>query len=489
MRVHAAEQDELPGPRDRGARIVLGQRNLNEYRDLLLEPIAEWVGSGRLIVRLVSDLDFSWEYSSEWNEASKNNRGRYSIDEKGSLQRSEDGLPPRGFPFPDVTARMDTTTEHDPSLPYKILWNATYAESSARQILYDLDIAWVGSQSAVRRARGVLYRQWNPVAQSVSGDTDEKEQADQDSSSSSSTSLAPVASEVPAVQPLFSGVGDLWQQEVLQLRSPAVVLGYSQLLWRQRGIAPDRSWLYSPVIEKSREVPSGHRGDALLDGVITLDDFFLLGAKIQGMRAQFIGKKRILVPFPALTPFLLETAEGEASTQLAKGYHQLLDGSVTSVRWNFETRQFPTHASWLPTSMYFVPREVWLLEVWPRNAFYQTGREVIAIDTETRLPVYKLVYTHRGLLERVVLAGWALAQGKDGTTSVPFAGFVLAVDAKGRTATAVSTLQISLFSAETAPRLREMQTLLDVSAHRKQAAEGETKAAEATPKVPPKPSL
>lgn len=464
----AAEQPAMPGPRDRGARIVLGPRNLHEFRELLLEPVADWVSSGRFVARMVSELDFFWIHSSDWNEASRQNRGRFEIDKDGSLISKEKEFKTKGYPFPEIASQFDQLDELKEQYAYQLLWNASYAESSAGRILYDLDIAWVGIQSVVRRSRGVLFRHWNTVQQ---------------------VSIASPAPEPAAApEPLFSGSGDLWQKEILQLQSPAVVYGYAQLLWRQRGATEDKSWLYSPVIEKGRGIPSAGRGDKLLDAVLTADDLFVLGSKIQDVHATIVGRKRLLVAFPALTPFLLEAGEESKGEHVARGYHQLLDGSVTAVRWNFETRQFPRLASWLPTSIYLVPREVWLLELWPKNPFYRTGREILVLDKLSGLPVYKLVYTHRGFLERVVVVGWGMAQSKDGSASVPFAGFVLAVDAKGRTATAVSTQQVSLFSDDKAPRLNEMQRLFDISAHGAQAGD-ETEGIEPGPKKPPEPQL
>ena len=154
LQLYAVETPEVPGPRDRAARIVLGPRNLDEFRGLLLEPLADWVGNGRFVARMVSELDFAWEFNSQWKAASTNNRDLLAIGDAGSLL-SKDGEPvAKGFPFPDIDSRIEAAEAADEvndareQFAYELLWNAAYAESAAGQILYDLDITWVGVQGA-----------------------------------------------------------------------------------------------------------------------------------------------------------------------------------------------------------------------------------------------------------------------------------------------------------------------------------------------------
>ncbi|MCB0323138.1 MAG: DUF1329 domain-containing protein [Bdellovibrionales bacterium] len=484
----------LPGPRERDRQQFINKDNLDAFRPLLLSPIAAWIESGLVAVRAVRKLDFPWRMSEQWRDESLENVGHFRLDERGTLSavnQSEDDLSDGGYPFGFARHIQE---EGDPKRRAQmVLWNVSYALAAARDVLYEGELAWVGAQTLLRRSDGIFYSRsyLRPFRAPAPVPLVSQAEAGQEKKSDSSSKPAEAETEVPP--PLtFSGPGDLFGQQLLQLVSPPVVYGYSQVGWRFRGPEEDLLWLYSPVIAKARQVLSSNRSDPLLGGIMTLDDLLVWGQKVQAVDATVLDEKTLLVPFPALTYYLMEQAErsaapgaklfgevsaaevqaahaGSGGTPLpsVRGYYQRLDGSHTMTLWNHENRGVAKFAPWVPTSVTFVPREVWILELLPRDPYYLTGREILVVDKKAMLPVYKLVYDQQGVFQRLVMGGWGLARNKDGSARFPFAGFVLAVQAGAEEAMTFTPQAVRLIPRDGGEVSRELEALFEIQNHGK----------------------
>ncbi len=445
----------LPSPGDQSEQLYVTKNNVSLFHEVLIAPLAVGIKEGHLAIPVVSKLQFRWQLSAAWDAATLANIGEFGLDEQNNLISLQGRAPTAGLPFGD--ARL-INQESDPvRKAYKILWNLSFAELPEHDILYGVNLYWVGTQSYLRKSTGLFYRRMLPPP---TGETSEK--------------------------PIF-------RQDVLQLVSPPVVFGFAELSWRFFGLDPDKVWIYSPVIERSREIFEANRGDPILDGALTFDDLFVWSGKVQSMNAKVVADKTLLVPFPLTQTVSLAQEEieqkpiqrvfpgpdehgaglieqqGETHREKVLSVSGLFGGiesKMATMLWNFESKRFPTYAPWIPTEAKFVPRPVWIIELSPRNPFYLSGRQVLVVDQELMLPVYKVVYNRRGGYDRLVMGGWALAMTEDKKIRLPFSAFTIAVEQGFRPAVAVSHSYVNTFRGEEGTKIGgEVRKLLDIASH------------------------
>lgn len=490
----------IPGARDRSGGVIISARNVQQYEDVLLAPVAHWVRGGKIAIRAVRQLDTIWELTPDWQASSGKNSFLYDLDETFTpVVRGED-VPTLGLPYGDATA---IARESDPvRKAYKILWNSQVAEGIVHDVLYRLDLGWMGSQSVSRRANALYFRSTDilpppqktpePGASGAASASPSPSGSPGPNGASAAplgvtaAELAKGAAATPTPSPSPSAEPpqliptalppDLFRRDLFYFVSPPVVAGLAQVAWRFRGPAPDLNWLHSPVIGQTRKLLPANRSDFLLAGSLTFDDLFVWATKPQQVFAKLAAEKVILVPFSALTYYKLDAREVMPAAQAlvrdkgpagakpeyavtATGFHQRSDGSPAMVLWNHETRQYPQLAPWTPTTIVFVPRRVYILELSPRDPYYLTGKEVLVIDQESFLPVYRIVYDRIGDYLKTVVGGWGLGRSNDGRVAFPFSTFVLSVDRNEQAVTTVTTDQVQSFlgkGGRTAQRLRQL---------------------------------
>ena len=473
----------MPGPREKAAKLLVDASNVDAFKELLLEPLVLLVNNQQLVLRVFNALDYEWQLSKEWQEKTATNPAHYMLDEGHNLKLQGDAAPAIGFPFGQAeNINLETNPE---TKAYKILWNCVSAEGAAGDILYDSSLDWFLHQSLLRESKGFLYRRWHFEPNTAAGS--EKQAAD-----AQEAKLRPAAAaaqpEVSPVTPGLSGPHDIFRQDLLQFVSPAVVFGYAQISWRFRGDEEDRGWIFSPVIGKGRAVLSSNRSDPLLEGSMTLDDFLVWSTKLQTVTARVAAEKTLLAPFPAVTYYSADyepvgagiVTAGEPAEQPAglpaaakdseksltvHGYHQRPDGSYSTVIWNYEGKRFENGAPWLPVTAVFVPRKTWILELQPKDPYYTTGRELLVVDQQTMLPLYKVVYDYYGNYQRLVMGAWSLAVAKDEKSRFPFAAFVLAVEPGGARATSFASSQVRTFSGGDSKTAGYLRALFDIKRH------------------------
>ena len=519
----------IPGPKEKDNVLLLSAKNEAQFEDLLLAPLAAWLKDGKLAIRLVRNLEFRWGLTASWEDASKRNVLEYELSDDHSLVHKATGLPNEGTPFGD---QDDISNEADPERKaYKILWNIAYLEGAARDVFYHMQMDWIGTQALLRSARGGVYRKtwFGPVPVKAVAAATTTPIATPAATASPSASLPPQQTEANAAQvtapaPVFSGVTDVLRQDGLRLFAPPVVSGFSQFSWRYRGPQQDRIWLFSPVLRDLREQLPANRGDVILGGNLSYDDLFVWSTKIQSVHARVVDQKVLFVPVPSLNFYRLEAQpfseqpkaelggfasrselppakEGEAKPDSAltvRGFHKRADGTSAMVIWNHQSRQLPQLAPWVPTTVSFVPRRTWIIEITPIDPYAVNGKEILIVDQESQLPVYKLVYDRIGEYRKTVIGAWGLARTKDGKVAFPFAAFVLALDQSAQSATGATTELVQTFLGKDTRPAVQLRTWLDPAkyakkvvpkegADREEAEEDEAADAEAPQDAPPAP--
>lgn len=503
----------LPDPQRPEERLFITRENVALFHELLIAPLAAWVKEKKMVMSVVSQINFRWTYSRAWMEGSVAQSGQFDLDVDHNLI-ALGGKPIRGFPFGDAD---DINSEADSARrAYKILWNMSYAEAPSEDVLYGINLYWVGTQALLRKSMGQFYRRFSlepnivssspssplasplapPAAARFAQNTSQDNITLKNTALPQPTSLPQSAGADLQTPPLFGAKWDIFRRDVLQLVSPPVVFGYATIGWRYRGTDDDALWMYSPVIERRRQLLDSNRSDSLLGGALTLDDLFVWSGKIQGVDARVVEDKVLLVPFPALSPYALveesisrklpsipnelssspvptiepkvQAVDVQVEYEKIRAVNGLFEGSdqkPETMLWNFANKKFLNFAPWLPTEVRFVPRRVWILELSPKDPFYQAGRQILVVDQESMLPVYKVVYNRHGGYQRTIVGGWGLAATEDGSIRFPFSAYVLAVEQGFDPAVCVSHSYIRTFLGKSTKLSADLETLLHVEAH------------------------
>jgi hypothetical protein len=186
-------------------------------------------------------------------------------------------------------------------------------------------------------------------------------------------------------------------RERFSFESPEKIQGYSWLTYRFLPPDEDMVWIYSPAIKKVRQVSAENRYDEVLKLGFSVDDLFTWSGAFQAASVQNLGEREIFFPFAPLDWYKGVDAEDGCRSLSAIDQNQGL-----RTRWNFASLQFPRGAGWLPSSVVYVPRKMWKLEILPSTPYAGYSRIVLYVDQQTQLPIFKFVFDLNGELSRMV---------------------------------------------------------------------------------------
>ncbi len=393
------EIPELPKPGDQTNRLFVNSHNEELFRDVLLAPISRWLKNEKAVLRVFSHLNFE---------------------------------PSLGIDTSLVEKEVNSEKK-----ALGILLNTIEALRKVDEIAYNISLSWISSTGTTRTSEGVLYRYF------------EKD---------------------PPI--LF--------HELFSLHSPSVVYGYRQVTTRYGDETEDAVWMFSPVLGKSRRLLQTNRSDEIIDGMLSFDDLFVWSGKIQSTNARVVADKVILVPFASLSLLELqteettytevlevETAEGAIESSEGKitkesiptvfGEH-LYDGKRTTALVNAQTRQLAGVSPWMPTTAAFVPRRVWIIELSSKDPYYTVGKQILVVDQETMLPIYKVVYDQRSRYFKTVFGGWGFVS--KGEQQLPILSFLVSVDRTASEAMAIITDNAQIFPEDSSETRQELRALM-----------------------------
>ncbi|MBI4516854.1 MAG: DUF1329 domain-containing protein [Deltaproteobacteria bacterium] len=140
----------------------------------------------------------------------------------------------------------------------------------------------------------------------------------------------------------------------------------------------------------------------------TSDDAYVWYGKNQSMSWKLVGQQDILVQTALPDPVpLVAGPEGDGGTSW------ILRKDFLGAKFGYETPGW-TGAPWAMTNMIWVKRPVWVVEAFPKDPYYNYGRQVIYADRENGLFYYKVNYNRAGEYWKLSLADSSLAWSPDG---------------------------------------------------------------------------
>jgi hypothetical protein len=336
---------------------VLGPDNWQAARGLLPDEILEHYRLGEYRNRFV-DLRRSGlrpiANPPDLQEASRANRDRYALDERGSIVDAATGQRPSrifGFPFPDVEP-------NDPQAATKVIWNSLYLNYYRGDLHFLTDVVMLGRRGVERQIRtDVQMRTYDG---------------------------SPESAERP-------NPDDLLLQTIARVVAPADLEGTNSLTWRYRaGDRPDVLWSYVPGLRRPRQVNPLNRSDGFLGSDISLDDGPFFDGKPESFQFRLLGREEMLV---LIDPFGIA---GEAELVA-------LPGGGWRTLWKDVPRMGSEQSGWkgvpwAPVSAVLGLRPVWIVEAIPRDPNYLYGRIVLRFDAETYRGAWASKYDRAGTL-------------------------------------------------------------------------------------------
>jgi len=195
-----------------------------------------------------------------------------------------------------------------------------------------------------------------------------------------------------------------FMRERVDARMPKSLLGLSWLTLRFAGDEEDYVWISSAGTGDVRQVTGSNRSDTLFLRGFALDDLFVWSAKVEDAKIGSTTRARVLVPINE-SP-LQWSGEPISECQGTK------DAAEPAI-------MMATRANgWAIENVIFVLRDVFVVDLFSRDPFALDSKTTLYVDSETLLPVYKIVWGGEGRLRKIVMGVLGAIQG--GSQGMPF---------------------------------------------------------------------
>ncbi|MCO6432117.1 MAG: DUF1329 domain-containing protein [Deltaproteobacteria bacterium] len=229
-------------------------------------------------------------------------------------------------------------------------------------------------------------------------------------------------------------------REKIELIAPGAVKGFTWLSFRFFGPEEDMLWLYSPVVERSRQLTGTNRSDAILKTSVAPDDFLAWSGKVELVEPKQIRKIKGLVFFPSVEPVALKQGAGACMEWAADN-----DPSRSAI-WNYQSHKYSQAFGWVPTASVAVPRDLWRIEMISRDPYSAYGRQVLYIDAELFVPVYKFIYNRAGYLWKIVAAAYAQGVTSGGARQIILPHYTIVDDLIAKSAYIIESSETKICS-------------------------------------------
>lgn len=367
---------------------VLSEKNWEAARGLLPPPVLEQYRRGDYANRIIDVGAAGLEgvqHPEPLRKASRANRGRYRLAERGTLLDAGTGAPPThlvGLPFPDIEP-------NDPDAAIKAVWNYFLVQWYRGDTRLTTDVTMI-NRSGIERAitTDVVMRLYLG---------------------------APEALE--RANPL-----GLLSQTLARVTSPNDLSGIVSLSWRYRsGDRHDSTWSYIPGLRHVRAIDPLNRSDGFLGSDLSLDDGAFFDGKPEDFTFRLVGREEQLVlfdPHALRRDFDVRPLTGSAGWRVV--WKDVPRVGLDDAGWQ--------GAPWAPIGAALGRRPVWVVEARPRDSNYLYERIELRLDAETYEGAWVSKYDRAGqlvILYAVGRSGYHRV-GNDGVY-VPAGGVVVQV--------------------------------------------------------------
>lgn len=335
---------------------VLGRDNWQKAEGLLPPEILEHYKKGEYSNPIVEWKKDHFDWPPDFLEASKENEGKYRVDEQGAIIDAQTGKQPKfilGFPFPKID-------EADPQAGVKVVWNYFYRTWYFGNVRAESQVNWIDEKHLERRA------DVKPQFKYYDG--------------------------VPREQRPDENPENFLSQSLAVVVGPADLNGTASLTWRYRDPGKrDSAWAFVPALRRVRAVSPANRSDGFLGSDISQDDGQYFDGKPEDFTWTLKGKVeelRFVDPLNLKGKWDFEPAPGGSGWRVI--WPDIPFIGYMDPNW--------TGIAWAPRTGALALRTHWVVEGVPRDKYYLFGKLELHIDTVTFQGAWNRKFTWKGEL-------------------------------------------------------------------------------------------
>ena len=336
--------------------------NYQEIEDLLIPPMLNWVKKGEYVIKTGAlNCDFA-RNSKYFTEATKKNAGKYDIGARGLLVHKDSGELVtflNGHPFPEIDP-------NDPRIADKIMENHSASMATEGSTTPVGDVRWVGKGGFERNliTGGTYLYYWQ-------------------------------RKDDPIPNPSgFRG------QDMIDVIFPYDYRGTVMMSWSYIDERETSSFMYLPMVRRVRRGSGAAGSDPFMGSDMCLDDPGGYGGRNYDMEFKLLGEKTILCSFESVEENILK---------------MLPDGTVEKkfyvMKYGYEIPGFQG-APWCAPDMTYVPRECLVMEMNPKDPYYNYGKQILYIDKAAYTTFYKVIWNRAGEYWKTVVISASMAATK-----------------------------------------------------------------------------
>jgi len=369
---------------------VIDGTNWEKVRGLVPDSIMNWVKEGKIVLNIgelsYDDGDYIPRFVVEWDEK---NVGKYALADDHWVVEKETGKRAEyliGSPFP-------TIDPDDPKAGEKLMYNHKILQGG----LGDMRI--------------------NSISLSINQSGYERKSI----ASAFQTAMEGNPKYLTRVNP-----EGFRKQQMLVVKDPYDMAGMAVMTWRFRDPSKqDTVFAYAPAIRRVRRMSPANRSDALFGSDLANDDVALYDGKITAMEWKLLRKQEALLPFSYKDPGLMvQNKQGEWETtdkqkRLIYGYEK--EG------WQ--------GAPWAPLDWVWVKRPTYIVEMKPKDRYYNYGVQRLWVAAVLPSPSYKIIHDRSGKYWKTIFKSRMVGESSDGSFRLTYLGDTIAVDERSNHAT------------------------------------------------------
>ncbi len=319
--------------------------NYQEIQEYLIHSLELYLKNGETVCK-IGEINDSMELDAGYLEQGARNKGKFDVNAEGILVEKGAGKIPeyfQGQPFPVLD-------ENDPKMVNKLMYNFYFGRHRWCAMLSIAESKFVGQGGLERAVTSAgfnlfYYNRFHGPMPNPNG---------------------------------------FLNQTITGVVAPYDLRGTSSMAWTYNDEKEDTAFAYVPMLRRVRRTSAAARSDPFLGGDGCTDDMYGYGGKIAAMKHKYLGKKEILVQFV---------------TDRIDRWNEFPDGSRKRTfhepKKGYETPGWQG-TTWALTDSVWVVRPVYVTEIFPKDPYYNYGRQILYIDQDQIYCYVKVVYDRAG---------------------------------------------------------------------------------------------
>ncbi|MBT4363486.1 MAG: DUF1329 domain-containing protein [Desulfobacteraceae bacterium] len=354
---------------------VYDASNLAKIKHLLPVSVQKWVAQHGWKIPIG---EFKYYYGVDdkffTRYPEKANIGKYALDERDGVIEVSTGKFPvgrKGIVFPMSTFDMST----DPKAAHKLLHNVFSIGASKHSTFRDLTSEWVGDTGYERSFSAyftVIYYQGAGTWRK---------------------------------NPNLFNINDM-----LYFTAPYDIEGTVALSWKYLDSkVPTKGYIYVPVIRRVKRTNGANRSDPTQGSDMCTDDSNAFNGDPETMDAKVISQQDFLMPVLEndLNRKLIGRKAADGTFEMPSGYEAVKANYVRAEGMD------PNVAPWVLDGVAFVPRTGYQVELFPRDPYYNYGKQVLWLDREGMLFNFKEIDDRSGEYWKTIIVLYTALQYAD----------------------------------------------------------------------------